>query len=140
WMSRSPAPAAAQSSGNTEGRSPNAPSFTNALARNLSLSTGVTRWLYWMDAVERASLADFPGLARLAVGDHTAIHLIAARWAQLDPKNFFHELVGNDLPGGNGTLGYLLIRDWAKRDPTAMIAAFNEAGSRALPWRTAAAD
>src|SRR5256885_8587467 len=36
------------------------------LERELSMSSGVTRWLYWLDALEKAAPGDFPRLVRLA--------------------------------------------------------------------------
>src|SRR5437867_13247245 len=36
--------------------------LTTKLARDLSMSTGVTRWLYWLEAIEKAAPADFPRL------------------------------------------------------------------------------
>lgn len=49
------------------------------LARDLSMSEGVTRWLYWMQAIERATAGDMPRLARLATGNPIAIQLVAGR-------------------------------------------------------------
>src|SRR5262245_50046751 len=63
---------------------PDSPLATQ-LARDLSMSSGVTRWLLWMEAVEKASLADFPRLAQLAAGDSTRIRLLAAKWVELNP-------------------------------------------------------
>ena len=50
------------------------------LERDLSMSTGVTRWLYWLDALEKATVQDFPRLARLAHSNPTALRFVAARW------------------------------------------------------------
>ena len=33
------------------------------------MSSGVTRWLYWLEAMEKASASDFPRLFRLAEGN-----------------------------------------------------------------------
>ncbi len=118
----------------------NTSSLTNDLAQNVSLSTGVTRWLYWMEAVERASLADFPRLARLASGNRQALRLVAARWAQLDSKNFFRVLLQKNTGLPVDQLAYRLILDWAKRDPSALVAAMTEAGSPASQWRRTAAN
>src|SRR5437016_824023 len=52
------------------------------LEHDLSISSGVTRWLCWWQAIERAQLADMPRLARLANGDNTAIRLVASRWIE----------------------------------------------------------
>src|SRR5262249_17523705 len=39
------------------------------LERSLSISSGVTRWLYWLEAIEKAAVSDFPRLAMLAKSD-----------------------------------------------------------------------
>src|SRR5688500_8207507 len=52
--------------------------LTTKLARDLSMSKGVTRWLYWLEAIEKAVPADFLRLAKLAQGNSTATRLIAA--------------------------------------------------------------
>src|SRR5436190_23493506 len=48
------------------------------LERDLSMSDGVTRWLYWLDAMEKATPQDFPRLVRLAQGNPAALRLVAA--------------------------------------------------------------
>src|SRR5687767_2160126 len=55
------------------------------LKQQLSMSSGVTRWLEWMTALEKATLADFPHLARMAKSDPTALRMVAARWIELNP-------------------------------------------------------
>src|SRR5690242_13314862 len=66
--------------------------LSTQLARDLSMSPGVTRWLYWWDAIEKAAPSDFPRLARLAQGNRAATRLVAVRWAELAPKQFFDTL------------------------------------------------
>src|SRR4051794_22204893 len=43
------------------------------LAHDLSLSAGVTRWLYWLEAIEKAQPSDFPSLLRLAKENPAAL-------------------------------------------------------------------
>jgi len=98
------------------------------LQRDLSMSTGVTRWLYWLEAIEKATLADFPSLARLADGNLTVTRLVAARWVELDPRHLFDSIVaaskeGRGLPVTE--LANVLFEEWPKRDPEAAIAALN---------------
>src|SRR5206468_2351045 len=99
------------------------------LARDLSMSSGVTRWLYWLAAIEKATPADFPRLYRLAQGNAAATRLVSDRWIELFPRHVFDTLVAG-FKEGHGTfmreLNYQLFRDWPKRDPEAAIAALNE--------------
>ena len=109
------------------------------LARDLALSSRVARWLYWLEAVEKASLADFPRLARLANGDTTATRLVASRWVQLDLPHLFNTLSDAQdrraLPVDE--LAGVLFLEWARRDPDAAVAALqgtNSLGIREM-WR-----
>jgi hypothetical protein len=49
------------------------------LERDLSMASAVTRWLYWLEALEKASPADCPRLAQLAKGNSTLVRLVGAR-------------------------------------------------------------
>src|SRR5690349_9865090 len=40
--------------------------LTTRLEYDLSMSSGVTRWLYWLEALESAAASDFPRLFHLA--------------------------------------------------------------------------
>src|SRR5262249_40572426 len=62
------------------------PLATN-LEQNLARSSGVNRWLHWLDALEKASPADFPRLARLARRNPAALRFLAARWVDLAPRH-----------------------------------------------------
>jgi hypothetical protein len=97
------------------------------LELDLSMSTGVTRWLYWLEAVERASLSDLPRLARLARDNSTAMRLVASRWIDLNPRHLFDTLLAADPSFPSSTLEITLLHEWPKRDPNAIIAALNEA-------------
>jgi hypothetical protein len=104
------------------------------------MSTGVTRWLYWLEAIERATPADFPRLARLAKGNPTATRMLAERWAQLAPRHMFDALVAEWKNRGGWAsreLADVLLQEWLKRDPNAVIAALNETNGFALrgAWR-----
>ena len=109
------------------------------LARDLSNSSRVNHWLYWLEAVEEASLLDFPRLAALAKGDTAATRLVVSRWLQLDLPHCFDTLVTaqnqHTLPVQE--LGDALFLEWARRDPDGAIAALqgtNSFGTREL-WR-----
>jgi hypothetical protein len=99
------------------------------LEHDLSMSSGVTRWLYWLEAIEKAVPSDFPRLARLTKGDPTALRFLATRWAEIAPRHLFETLVAaskipNSLPIND--LARALFDEWPRRDPEAVIAALNE--------------
>lgn len=101
------------------------------LERDLSMSSGVTRWLYWLDALEKAAPADFPRLLRLAQGNPAAIRLVEARWVEVAPRHLFDAIVAASKNGHGlrvNELAQALFDEWPKRDPDAAIAALNEAG------------
>jgi hypothetical protein len=111
------------------------------LHRDLTLSKGVTRWLRWFEALDKAAPADYPALARLARNDKPALRFVTARWVQAYPRHLYDTLVAAsqaaDATLPVNELGFALFADWAKRDPDAAVAAVNEAapvGSRA-DWR-----
>jgi hypothetical protein len=110
------------------------------LERDLSMSSGVTRWLYWLEALEKAAPGDFPRLARLAQGNATAMRFVAARWVEVDPRHMFDTLVAASKSGSSfptEELATVLLEEWPKRDPEAVIAALNTTntfGSRGT-WR-----
>jgi hypothetical protein len=100
------------------------------LERDLSMSSGVTRWLYWLEALEKAALGDFPRLARLAQSDSIALRFVAARWVELGPRHLFDTLVAASKSGRGfpaDQLAEVLFEEWPKRDPEAVIAALNGA-------------
>lgn len=117
-----------------------ASSLAARLERDLSLASGVTRWLHWFDALERAVPADFPCLAKLAQGNPAALRLVASRWVELDPRHLFETLrTLTDSESGSlsSALAAVLFQEWPKRDPAAAIAALDEpdvAGQRDA-WR-----
>lgn len=115
------------------------------LERDLSMSSGVTRWLYWLEALDKAALSDFPRLAHLAQGNSIALKLLAARWVDIAPRHLFDTL----LAAGKEARGFpvreltsVLFEEWPKRDPDAVIAALNETNSFAHRemWRARVAD
>ena len=103
--------------------------------RNLSMSTGVTRWLYWWDAIEKAGPSDFPRLARLAEGNRVATRLVAERWAELAPKQFFEALRSAAKQGNKFSWEFsqVLFSTWLKKDKAAAIGALN--GDENFPER-----
>jgi len=105
---------------------------------NLSLTDGVTRWLHWMTAVEKAGPGDFPGLARLAQGLPGALNMLAARWIELDPHGMFDAC----RQGGSGfpsnELAPWLFENWPKKDPDAVLAALMEHRDLTRNWHFSA--
>jgi hypothetical protein len=104
------------------------------LERDLSMSQGVTRWLLWFDAIERATLADFPRLIRIAKNTPAAMRLLTDRWIEIGPQHLFDTLVavakgGTQLsPDVVGSLTKSLLDQWTKLDPKAILAALEAAG------------
>src|SRR5262245_57297713 len=102
------------------------------LERDLSMSRGVTRWLYWLEALEKATLTDLPRLARLAEGNSTIVRLVADRWLELNPRNLFDTVAAMSTTGRGKVwdeLANTLFAEWPKRDAEAAIAALNEPGN-----------
>jgi hypothetical protein len=107
------------------------------LERNLTTAPGATRWLYWMEALEKAAPTDFPRLAQLAEENSTATRLLAARWIDLDPRHLFDTMMAASKQGRYFPLyeaGEMLFEEWSKRDPAAVIAALNENPSARHTW------
>jgi hypothetical protein len=110
------------------------------LQRRLASSSGVTNWLCWMDALEKAQPSDFLRLLRLARGHPAAWDIVVNRWAEIAPRQMFDTLVaasktGSDLPITE--LGRTLFDKWIKQDPEAAIGALNEPGAVGMrdSWR-----
>ena len=114
--------------------------LTTKLERDLSMSTGVTRWLYWLDALEKATLQDFPRLVRLAHGNSTVLRFVGARWAEVDSRHMFNTIV-SELGTGNGfpanELAQILFEEWPKRDPKGVIDALSSSTNSTINsnWR-----
>ena len=109
------------------------------LARDLSMSSGVTRWLYWLEALDKAQPADFPRLVRLAQTNDTALRFVTARWVEVAPRHMFDTIVASyknpqGLPVDQ--LANTLFSEWPKRDPDGAIAALNEAGDSSDQFQT----
>src|SRR5262245_33627736 len=84
-------------------RRPDDSPLATQLQRDLSMSTGVTQWLHWLDALEKAAPTDFPRLLRLAKSNPTAAGLVKARWIEIAPRQLFDLVVAGskerpDLP------------------------------------------
>ena len=94
------------------------------LGADLARVNGVTRWLLWFEALEKAQPADFPRLARLANGDATTLRLLALRWIDLDPRHCLKNLP-QPRSGAVDEIAWVLFQEWPKRDPEAVIAELN---------------
>jgi hypothetical protein len=110
------------------------------LEHDLSMSSGVTRWLHWVNALEKAAPGDFPRLFQLARDNPVARRFVAARWAEVAPRHMFGLLVaaskgGNSLPVNE--LANILFTEWPKRDPDGAIDALSKGSDFALRphWR-----
>ncbi|MDB6136656.1 MAG: hypothetical protein JWM59_4899 [Verrucomicrobiales bacterium] len=100
--------------------------LADKLRTDLSLSHGVTRWLLWMTAVEKAGPKDFPQLARMAQELPGALNMLGAHWIDLDPAGLF-AVCRDPVEAGAGfpanELAQLLMETWPKKDPDAVLAA-----------------
>ena len=109
--------------------------LTTQLERDLAKSSGVTRWLYWLEALEKAAPSDFPRLARLAQDNPPALQFIAARWAEIAPRHFLDTLI-TEAKNSRGLpvqdLARVLFQEWPKRDPEGAIAALSEPGNSGM--------
>ncbi len=115
----------------TSAETPDDSALATKLAHDLAMSSGVTRWLYWAEALEKAAPGDFPRLLKLAKDNPGAMRFVATRWAQVAPQSFFNYLAGVFKAGATRDfwdLSSILFRTWAKQDPDALIAAINNAG------------
>src|SRR5262245_41936473 len=68
-----------------------------ALAEAVRTAAGERRWLLLAGAAEHATAQDMPALIRLAGADASATNMLAARWAELDPKHMLATLYGEYL-------------------------------------------
>jgi hypothetical protein len=108
------------------------------LAEDLSMSSGVTRWLYWLEALEKATPGDCARLAEMAKGNSPLLRLVASRWVEMDPQHMLNTLLtrqGGGFP--TDELQRVLFEEWPKRDMEAAIAALSKKEGSAVPvsWR-----
>src|SRR5205807_2745939 len=89
------------------------------LEHDLSMSAGVTRWLYWLQALEKATPADFPRLAMMAKTNPAALRFVGARWIEVAPRHLFDTLVAAFRTSDSGfpalELARALFDEWPKR-------------------------
>ena len=110
------------------------PDINAPLAAALKTETGAKRWLLLVAAAEKATAKDMPGIIRAAGGDDAATRMLAARWAELDPKHMFATLYAEFLLPDESpvalpnryTLTDALFTEWAKADPGAAIKALTD--------------
>lgn len=94
---------------------------------DLARSSGVTRLLRWIEAVDQAGPADFPSLFAMAGDKQELVQLIATRWAEKDPRGFFAELFRLGKQGRYlWEAGNVLFAAWAQTDMDGMLAAVDE--------------
>jgi hypothetical protein len=105
-----------------------------ALTEAVRKATGAHKWLLLASAAEHATVKDLPGLIRLAGEDDVAVRMLAARWAELNPRHMFSSLYADFmLPDGSPAalpsrwaLTDALFEQWTKTDPAAVVKAMNE--------------
>jgi hypothetical protein len=112
----------------------NAQQPETALARVVRTETGAKRWLVVLAQAEKAKAEQMPALIRSVGNDSAMIRMLAARWAELDPRHMFASLYADLLqpdgaPGtlpGRWVLTDVLFEEWVKKDVGAVIKALNE--------------
>jgi hypothetical protein len=112
------------------------------LEPDLAMSRSVTRWLRWLEDLERATLADFPQLMRTSRDNPEMTKLMAARWAEVAPRDFFNWIVFESRQGARPDWETLqaLFSAWAKQNPAELVSALDATGSGSREWRQAAAN
>lgn len=106
-----------------------------SVAEAFRTETGAKRWLTLLSAAEKATAEEMPALLRI-VGDESAAatRMLAARWAELDPKHMWVSICADYLtpPGTSGTLPFrwmlsdVLFEQWMMRDRTASLQALSD--------------
>ena len=108
--------------------------YDDTFAKTIRDAKGAERWLALLSEAEQATAADLPGLIRIAGADDAMLRMLAARWAELDPKHMLNSLYADALlpadsvgrlPGGI-VLRDVLLEEWTKRDLAGAIAALND--------------
>jgi hypothetical protein len=105
--------------------------LVSKLEQDLAMSEGVTRWLRWLEALEGATLADFPHLMELSRDNADMNKLLVLRWAEIAPRDFFDWLVGQSRQGTRHDWETLqtLFSTWARNDREGMVAAVDGLGT-----------
>lgn len=111
----------------------------DTLAWALTSAPRIERWLLLVAAAEKAAPGDMPRLLRLCDGDRAALRMVAARWAELDPRHMWQTLMVEDRRGQGSTssrgaglgmstqeLAAVLMDSWISRDPAAVRAALSQ--------------
>lgn len=111
----------------------------DALAQALTSAPRIERWLLLVAAAEKAAPDDMPRLLRLCGGDRAALRMVAARWAELNPRHMWQSLFAQESATGaadrsfksalgmsNYELAEVLVESWIAHDPAAVRAALSE--------------
>lgn len=131
--SASDQPGAHATTGSAAHREANA--LATKLKAELAVSDGVTRWLLWMTAVEKASPKDFPYLARMAKDIPGAVAILGTRWLEADPQGLLKACMSGDPGFPAEELGELLFREWPKKDPEAVLAVLKASPLLPMGWQ-----
>lgn len=116
----------------TAARRSQAQSAAEEFAAQFHLTKGAERWLLLITAAEKARAADMPRLLDLADGNEAIVRMLSTRWAELSPRHMFDSLLARMVQDrrGDSTLFEVLLTEWMKRDPSALIAALSETSGR----------
>ena len=100
----------------------------------LGAAKGARRWLLLLSFAEKATAADMAALIYAVGPDSTAVRMLAARWAQLDPMHMLASIHGNSLlpedsPNAfpyRSQLSSVLFDEWAKKDLAGAVKALTD--------------
>jgi hypothetical protein len=101
----------------------------------IKAAKGARRWLLLLASAEKATAADMAALVRSVGKDSTAIRMLAARWAEIDPVHMFASIYADwalpeDSPGAlpsRSRLASVLFEEWGKRDLATAVKVLNDA-------------
>ncbi len=106
----------------------------DTFSKTIRNGTGPERWLALLSEAEHATAADMAGLVRLADKDEAMVRMLAARWAELDPRHMLNTLYADSLlPAGSAdhlpgasTLRDVLLEEWTKSDLAGAVTALTD--------------
>ena len=108
--------------------------YDDTFSKTLRDGAGAERWLALLSQAEQATAADMAGLVRLAGTDDAMLRMLAALWAELDPKHMLNTLYADALlPAGSAgrlpgsaILRDVLLEEWTKSDLAGAVAALTD--------------
>nr|MDQ3623506.1 hypothetical protein [Verrucomicrobiota bacterium] len=106
--------------------------YRDSFIQAVRTEKGAKRWLLLLSATEKATPEELSALIRDVGEDSAAMRIIAARWAELDPRHMFSWLHAHYLENAPGTqslrhvMGDVLFEYWTKSDTAGAIKALTD--------------